>query len=162
MLTTSIGGSIIYLHLLLYVGDVKQRLNLNPQLPPRPSSELEVFAQVALYNLESQPLILQFLVVLSAEVTSDVGLHPGDNFAETVVTEFFHLTQDTSPEEDLGVTQSVQFSVELGGRQNDFGTLLGVALFADFFRAEDFVPVGLTKILLPELKVFEDVKVKFI
>lgn len=44
-----------YPHLLLNVGDIEKRLDLKPQLPPGPCAELEVFAQVALDNLQRQP-----------------------------------------------------------------------------------------------------------
>lgn len=42
--------------LILDAGDVEEGLDLLPQLPPGPGAELQVFAQVALDNLESQPL----------------------------------------------------------------------------------------------------------
>lgn len=45
-----------YRELILDAGDVEQRLDLLPQLPPRPGAELQVLAQVALDNLESQPV----------------------------------------------------------------------------------------------------------
>lgn len=41
-------------HLLLNVGDVEQRLDFQPEFPPRPGPELEVLSQVALDDLESQ------------------------------------------------------------------------------------------------------------
>lgn len=39
--------------LILDAGDVEKWLDLLPQLPPGPGAELQVFAQVALDNLES-------------------------------------------------------------------------------------------------------------
>jgi hypothetical protein len=47
------------------------------------------------------PLFLQLLVFLAREETSDPWLEPGKDLGQTVVTEFLHLTQDTSAEEDL-------------------------------------------------------------
>lgn len=88
-------------HLVLDASDVEQRLDLLPQLPPRPGAELEVFPQVSLDNHEGQTLLLEFLVVLTGQVTSDVGLHPGHDLAKTFVTKFFHLTQDSGAEEYL-------------------------------------------------------------
>lgn len=45
-----------YRDLILDAGDVEQRLDLLPQLPPRPGAELQVLAQVALDNLEGDPV----------------------------------------------------------------------------------------------------------
>lgn len=47
------------------------------------------------------PLFLQLLVLLTREVTTDVGLEPRDDLAQPVITKLFHLTQDTSAEEHL-------------------------------------------------------------
>lgn len=41
-----------YGDLILDTGDVEEGLDLLPQLPPGPGAELQVFAQVALDNLE--------------------------------------------------------------------------------------------------------------
>lgn len=82
-------------------GGVEQRSDLLPQLPPRPGAELEVPAEVLLYDLEGQSLLLQCLEVLTGEVTADVRLHPGDDLAQTLVTELLHLTQDSGAEEYL-------------------------------------------------------------
>jgi len=37
----------------------------------------------------SSPLFLQFLEVFSAEVTAHKTLHPGDDLAQTFITDFF-------------------------------------------------------------------------
>lgn len=42
-----------YRDLVLDAGDVEQGLDPLPQFPPGPGAELQVFAQVALDNLES-------------------------------------------------------------------------------------------------------------
>lgn len=47
------------------------------------------------------PLFLQLGVVLTGEVTTDVGLEPRYNLGQPVITQLFHLTQDTSAEEYL-------------------------------------------------------------
>lgn len=88
-------------HLVLDASDVEQRLDLLPQLPPRPSAQLKVFPQVPLDDHEGQALFLEFLVVLTSYVTPDVSLHPGHDLAETFVTELLHLTQDSGAEEHL-------------------------------------------------------------
>lgn len=90
-----------YGDLILDTGNVEEGLDLLPQLPPWPGAQLHVLAQVALYDLQSQTLLLDFLVLLTGQVTSDPGLHPGHDLAQTLITELFHLTQDTSAEEYL-------------------------------------------------------------
>lgn len=47
------------------------------------------------------PLVLQLLVLLAREIGSNPGLEPGNDLAETFVSEFLQLTQDTSSEEHL-------------------------------------------------------------
>ena len=52
-------------------------------------------------TVRHSPLVLELLEALPGQVTSDVGLEPGDDLAETVVTQLLHLTQDTGAEEHL-------------------------------------------------------------
>lgn len=44
-----------YRELVLDAGDVEKGLDLLPEFPPGPGAELQVFAQVALDNLEGDP-----------------------------------------------------------------------------------------------------------
>lgn len=90
-----------YGDLVLDAGDVEQRLDLLPQLVPRPGTQLQVLAQIALHHLQSDTLLLDLLVVLTGQVTSDPGLQPRHDLAQTVVTELLHLTQDSGAEEHL-------------------------------------------------------------
>lgn len=99
-------SKITYGDLILDAGDVEQRLDLLPQLVPRPRPQLEVLAQVALHDLEGQALFLQLLEVLPGQVTSHPGLQPGHDLAQTVVAELLHLTQDSGAEEHLTVARS--------------------------------------------------------
>lgn len=92
---------ITHSKLVLDTGDVEKRLDFLPQFPPWPSTKLQVFPQVSLNDNQSQTLFLEFLVVLSGQVTSHVSLHPGHDLAQTFVTELFHLTQDSGSEEYL-------------------------------------------------------------
>ncbi|CAG9786520.1 unnamed protein product [Diatraea saccharalis] len=72
-----------YRDLILDTGDVEERLDLLPQLPPGPGAEL------------------QLLVFLAGQVTTDVSLEPRHDLGQPVITQLLHLTQDTSAEEDL-------------------------------------------------------------
>jgi len=115
-----------FLHLILYARNVQHGLHLLPQFPPWPQAQLHVLAQVALYHLEGNPLFLQLLVFLSGLVTSDPCLEPGHDLGQTVVTELLHLTQDTSPEEHLGMTHTVLLSVHVYNVQNHLSDFLRV------------------------------------
>lgn len=88
-------------NLVLNAADVEQRLDLLPQFVPGPGAELQVLAQIALDDLEGDALLLQFLEAPTGQVTTSPGLHPGHDLAETLITELFHLTQDTGTEEHL-------------------------------------------------------------
>lgn len=90
-----------YGHLILNTRDIEQRLDLLPQFVPWPGTQLQVLAQVALDNSQSQALLLHLQEVLTAKVTARPGLHPGHDLAQTLITELLHLTQDTSAEEHL-------------------------------------------------------------
>lgn len=94
-------------HLVLDTTDIEQWLDLLPQFPPRPGAELQIFPQVSLHNYKSQTLLLELLVILTRQVTSDVCLHPGHDLAETFVAELLHLTEDSSAEEYLFVFEKV-------------------------------------------------------
>ena len=59
------------------------------------------------------PLILQFLVALAHEVSSDVGLEHSDDFSEAFVPHLFQHTEDASLKEDLGVTEAVLGRIQL-------------------------------------------------
>lgn len=87
--------------LVLDTSYVEERFNFLPQLPPRPSTNLQILPQISLHHDQSQTLLLQLLVILSRQVASDVGLHPGHDFAQSFVTELFHLTQHSGTEEYL-------------------------------------------------------------
>lgn len=98
----SLGGLLLEgADLVLDSGDIEKRLDLLPETVPGPGAELQVFPQVALDNDKGYTLFLQLLEFLTREVTTDPGLKPGDDLGQAVVTDFFKLTQDTSPEEDL-------------------------------------------------------------
>lgn len=50
-----------YRDLILDAGDVEEGLDPLPQFPPWPSAELQVLAQVALDNLEGDPIEREML-----------------------------------------------------------------------------------------------------
>lgn len=94
-------GEDTYRDLVLNTGHIEQRLDLLPQFPPGPGTQLQILAQVALDNLQGDTLFLHLLELLTGEVATAPGLHPGHDLGQTLITEFLHLTQDTGTEEDL-------------------------------------------------------------
>lgn len=62
--------------LILDASDVEEGLDLLPHLPPGPGAELQVLAQVALDNLESQPVGKDFIKMHSFK-KSDKALSYG-------------------------------------------------------------------------------------
>lgn len=90
-----------YSDLIFNARGIEEWLDFLPQLPPWPGAELKVSTQWALDNGKGKTLFLQLLEDLTVEVTASPCLHPWHDAAETFVTEFLHLTQDTGTEEDL-------------------------------------------------------------
>ena len=64
------------------------------------------------------PLILQFLVVLPLQISSDMGLEHGDDLGQTLISHLLQHTQDSGLEEDLGVTETVLCRVQLQSEQD--------------------------------------------
>lgn len=97
-----------YGNLVFNAGNVKQRLDLLPQFPPGPGTELQVLAQIALDDLQGDTLLLHLLELLTGQVATAPGLHPGHDSGQTLITEFLHLTQDTGAEEDLFLAKEIK------------------------------------------------------
>ena len=127
--------------LVLDTSCVEERFNFLPQLPPRPSTNLQILPQISLHHDQSQTLLLQLLVILPRQVTSDVGLHPGHDFAQSFVTELFHLTQHSGTEEYLGVSKTILIGIKTGRFQNRLSSLLRVGShLVDRRRCKNLVP----------------------
>ncbi len=55
------------------------------------------------------------MVVLAHEVAPDVSLEVGEDLGQPLLPELLQTSQDSSPEEDLGVAQLVLVLVHLQG-----------------------------------------------
>lgn len=64
------------------------------------------------------PLVLQFLVMFTHQVTTDVSLEEGDNLRKTLITKILKMTKNTSTEEDFGNTKTVLILVQLQSFQD--------------------------------------------
>lgn len=102
--------SSTYGNLIFNTWGIEEGLNLLPQLPPWPCAELKISAQCTLNNCKGNTLFLQLLEDLTVKETANPGLHPWHDTAKTLITELFHLTQDTSTEEDLFSTRRSKIS----------------------------------------------------
>ena len=68
---------------------------------------------------------MELLVAAAHQVTSDEGLEEGDDLRQALITHVLKLTEDTSLEEDLGVSETVVVS-EVEGAQDLLGGDLAV------------------------------------
>lgn len=68
--------------------------------------------------IRRQPLVLEFLVILSDQVSSNSRLEVRDDLGQAFVPEVLQHSEDSSLEEDLGVTQSVVILIQLKSGQH--------------------------------------------
>ena len=87
----------------------------------------ENISEFKLYPSVSRPLILQFLVVLADQISSDSSLEVGDDLRKAFIAHVFQHTEDSSFEEDLRVAQAVVVCVQLEGTQNLLAHNLSIA-----------------------------------
>lgn len=66
--------------------------------------------------LSDIPLVTHLAIFFTHEVTLTVSLEHGNNFGKSFVTQVLKLTQDTSTEEHLGITNPVLVLFQLHGR----------------------------------------------
>lgn len=99
-----------YSNLIFNAWGIEEWLDFLPQFPPWPCAQLQVATESTLDNSKSKTLFLQLLEDLTGKVTTSPGLHPWHDTAKTIITEFFHLTQDTSTEEDLNIQKGQQIN----------------------------------------------------
>ena len=93
-------------------------------------------------NCNNLPLVLQFGIVPPHQVTTHVGLEEGEDLGKALITPFLKITQNTSPEEHLGVAQLVgvllhgegtkhllryKFAINKGARRHSIGSQDGVS-----------------------------------
>lgn len=82
------------------------------QAPPLPVSKLQVAETVALYDADGAQLLNPFVVMPSGNVSTAIRLENSDDLSQFEIALFFKMCQDTSPEEDLGLTNTVRVCVQ--------------------------------------------------
>ena len=65
-----------------------------------------------------RPLIHKFFVVHPHEISTDMSLEERQNACKTLVTHVLKLTEDTSTEEDFGVSKTELILIQLKGSQH--------------------------------------------
>merc|ERR1719220_2941413 len=121
------------------LGALEVRLDSQPQLPPEPGLTNVPVPNGALKAIKSKLLVLHFLKDQPGGFSSCLRLQPCYDTADPVFTNFLHVTQNTSPEEDFGVSQAVLFSLKLNGVQDSLCSSLIVLGLGNSSSSQDIV-----------------------
>merc|ERR1719191_1045147 len=110
----SLGDLVLVLLLeLSKLGALQVGLDGQPDLHPEPGLGDHEGLDGALARVESHLLVLQLLESHPGGLASGSGLEPGQHGTDSFLTDLLHLSELSSAEEDLGVTQTVFLGVEL-------------------------------------------------
>merc|ERR1711971_1463839 len=109
---------------LAKLGALEVGLDSQPDLSPEPGLGSHEHADSALAGVQSQLLVLELLELHPGGLASGSGLEPGEDGSNLVLTEFLHLSGNSSPEEDLGVSQTVLLLVHLDNIHDSLGGTL--------------------------------------
>merc|ERR1712203_544498 len=112
-------GNLLLIHglKLSKLGTLEVGLDSHPDLPPQPGLTNVVVSDGSLAAVQGKLLILQLLELHSGGLTSGTRLQPGKNRTNSVLTDLFHYTKNTSSEENLGVTKTELLFVKLNNIQ---------------------------------------------
>merc|ERR1719471_2277110 len=92
-------------------------------------------------KLQSQLLVLQLLELHTRRLATSSSLEPGEDRSNLVLTDLLHVTENTSPEEDLGVSKTELLLVKLHGSiQDSAGGGLVILCLGDSLGGENVVP----------------------
>merc|ERR1719362_2219543 len=124
--TANVGLSLsnLVLVLLLVLAELSALeggLDSQPDLHPLPCLGNHHGLDGTLARVQGQLLVLQLLELHPGGLASGSGLQPGQHTADLVLTDLLHLSELSSTEEDLGVTQTELLRVELDDRHDGSG-----------------------------------------
>merc|ERR1719412_2956678 len=108
------------------LGALQVGLDSQPDLHPQPGLGHHHGLDGALARVQSQLLVLQLLESHPGGLASGSRLQPGQHTADLILTDLLHLSELSSTEEDLGVTQTELLGVELDDRHDGSGSGLVV------------------------------------
>merc|ERR1719412_306673 len=106
---------LVLLLVLAELGALEVGLDGQPKLHPEPGLGDHHGLDGPLAGVQGELLILQLLELHTAGLASGSGLQPGEDRSNLVLTGLLHPTEDTSSEEDLGVTKTELLLVKLDG-----------------------------------------------
>merc|ERR1719412_3551849 len=104
---------LVLLLVLAELGALEVGLNGQPKLHPEPGLGDHHGLDGSLAGVQGALLVLQLLELHTAGLASGSGLQPGEDRSNLVLTGLLHPTEDTSSEEDLGVTKTELLLVKL-------------------------------------------------
>merc|ERR1719167_1363840 len=104
----------------------QQRLDAGEKFPPTPIAEAQELSDVVLDASGSTYSGQHSEEFNSHELSSGSGLNLGDDDGKEFITLFFKIGKGASLEEDLGLTDSVQWFWKFNGLQDDFRSSLAV------------------------------------
>ena len=122
------------------LGSLKVGLDGQPQLPPQPGLTNVVVPNGALEAIEGQLLVLHLLEHQPGSFSSCLRLQPGQNGSNPVLTDFLHVTQVTSTEEDLCMSKPVLLRLSLDSIQYTLGSSLVILSLGNNSSSKNVVP----------------------
>merc|ERR1719471_957658 len=139
MLASAIAIFFILSLVLGKLGTLEVRLDSQPQLPPEPGLTNVVVPDGSLETIESKLLVLHFLEDQSRGLSSGLSLKPRQNFTNPVFTNLFHVTQNTSSEEYLGVTKTPLLRVKSNSLEDTSSSILVLLCLSNSSSSQDIV-----------------------
>merc|ERR1719188_536278 len=141
---TNVGLSKFNLVLILLLelsklGALEVGLDGQPDLHPQPGLGNHHGSDSSLASVQGHLLVLELLESHSGGLASSSRLQPGKNVSDLVPTELFHLTGNTSSEEDLGMTKTVLLLVHLDNIHDNLGSSLVILSLGNSLGSDDVV-----------------------
>ena len=104
---------LVLLLVLAKLSALEGGLDGQPDLHPLPCLGHHHSFDGALARVQGQLLVLELLELHPGGLATSSRLKPGEDASNLVLTDLLHPSEDTSPEEDLGVAQTELFLVKL-------------------------------------------------
>merc|ERR1719443_2295369 len=130
---------LVFLLVLSKLGALEVGLDGKPDLHPQPGLGNHHGSDGSLASIQGHLLVLELLESHSGCLASSSGLQPGKNISDLVLTELFHLTGNTSSEEDLGVTKTVLLLIHLDNIHDNLGSSLVILGLGHSLGSDDVV-----------------------
>merc|ERR1719297_61271 len=130
---------LVFLLVLSKLGALEVGLDGQPDLHPQPGLCNHHGSDGSLASVQSHLLVLELLESHSGGLASGSRLQPGKNVSDLVLTELFHLTSNTSSEEDLGVSKTVLLLIHLHNIHDNLSSGLVILGLGNSLGSDDVV-----------------------